>query len=711
MVDCISDDFLTGDEDMRSVFLKIVTSSLIIAMISIALYAMTQFLPEPFAVAYESYVFIIIIGISVFLAGSITEPLERLKNGFDSLLKGEPVFVEIDTGDELEEIGRYFNSVAKELKTREKILKDTKEKYRNLVENLHDWIFETDDKLNIIFSNTQGVNLLKEEKLTGRNLKELFVSLQTSNAVLDFETTLSDGRIIELSLNPIYKEGVISGFIGIARDITEKKRGEERMAHLAAITEHTIDAIVSLDVDSKIVSWNKGAERMFGYRAEEVVGKPLTSLIPKELHSKCRENFKKAVVEGYAKDIETVRIAKNGEIIIVDQTLTPIYDSKGEISGFVAIMRDITEKKKNEERLKRAYEELKKRTVELKYLANIVENSNDAIYSVNMEGKITSWNKTAEKLFGWKKNEILGRDVRELLPDGFEKEMEYILQKVKKGIVNLSYESKKKCKDGSIIDVEVTVSPIYDETGDLSGVSIIARDASHKVKTEEELIKRILKYKIEIGKVYLTSNFDLAMDVISDMAKMGFKSTVISRRLPTEKCTGCKVFWLSEKEGKDTIKPEMKAITDLILKLPPKGNVVVLELDYLLTRVDFTTLLKMIQQIKEDFYILRKGILILVADQNIFDKRQLSLLKIECEPLQKKEIRISPELHELLRFIYQKNRTGERPSIKDTMEALNLSRNTIKKRLRNLRDKGYVRVVKYGRTKLLEVTEEGKGIL
>jgi PAS domain S-box-containing protein len=509
----------------------------------------------------------------------------------------------------------------------------------------------------------------------------------------------------------MYKDGKFSGFIGIARDITEKKKGEERTAHLAAITEHTIDAIVSLDVDSRIVSWNRGAEEMFGYKAEEVIGKPIASLIPKELHDKCRENFRKAVMRGYAKDIETMRTAKDGKIVIVDQTLTSIYNSEGEVSGFVAIMRDITEKKKNEERLKETYEELKRKTTELRYLANIVENSNDAIYSIDMEGKITSWNKTAEKLFGWKKDDIIGKHISELLPEGFEKEAEYTTKKVKDGVAYLSFESKRRCRDGSIIDVDITVSPIFNESKELSGISIIARDVSHKVKTEQELIKRILKYKVEVGKVYLTDNFELALDVISDTVKTGFKGTIITRRLLDEVCSGCEMLWLSEKEGKNTIKPDANAIRDEILKPPARGNIVVLELDYLLTKLDFESILKMIQQIKEDFYILRRGILILVANPNLLNEKQLSLLKMECSSLRKKEMRIAPELHELLRFVYQKNRTGEKPSIKDTMDELGLSRNTVKKRMRRLKDKGYLRVVKYGRTKLLEITEEGRSIL
>ena len=516
---------------MRSIFLKIVISSLIVSIISALLYAILQFLPFRFVVAYDVYVFFIILGISLFLAGSITEPLERLRCGFNSLLKGELVQVEINTKDELEDVGEFFNTVAKELIEREKILRETEERYRNLVENLNDWIFETDMELNIIFSNMQANEMIDEDKIIGKNLREFLVDMpELGGRELNFEAILTtNNKIFEFSLNPLYKNGVFSGYIGIGRDITEKKKAEERIAHLAAITEHTIDAVVSLDVDGNVVSWNKGAEVMFGYKAEEMIGRPLAMPIPTNLYNECRENFRKAIVDGYTKDVETVRITRDGREIIVDQTLTSIYNSNGEITGFVAIMRDITEKKRNEIKLRKAYEELERKTTELRYLANIVENSNDAIYSIDMDGKITSWNKTAESLFGWKKHEAIGMHVSELLPEGFEKETEYIIQRVKNGVKNLSFERKRKCKDGSIIDVEMTISPILDESGELSGISIIARDASHKVKSVQELLRRILKYKIEVGKTYLTSNFELAKDVLADMIKAGFNATIISR--------------------------------------------------------------------------------------------------------------------------------------------------------------------------------------
>ncbi len=691
---------------VRSMFFKIIVASLIISAISTALHTTLQFLPPDFAIAYNIYVLIIIIGIAMFLAGNITDPLEKLRTGFYNLLEGNFVQVEIDTKDEFEDLGRFFNSVAKRLIEREKILRETEQKYRNLVENLNDWIFETDDKFNITFSNVKGYEIFRDEKIIGKNLREFLINIpEIDREAVSFETLTINGRIFEFSLSPIYKDENFLGYIGIGRDVTDRKKHEERTAHLAAITEHTIDAIVSLDLDGNILSWNKGAETMFGYKAEEMIGKNFTTLMPNGMTEQCSENFRRAVLEGYAKDIEAYRITKDGRIIVVDQTLTAIYDANGEITGFVAIMRDITEKKKNEEKLKKAYEELERKTSELKYLASIIENSYDAILSINMDGVITSWNKGAERLFGWKKEEAIGMHISKLLPDGYEREFDYILKKIRNGSQNISFEGKKVCRDGDVKDVEITASPIF-ENGGMAGISIIARDASHKIKSEQEILRRVLKYKVEIGRAYLTDNFDLALDVLRDTTKAGFSGIVISRR-NLDGLKDCKILWLSEKNGKGTIQPRIDAIKNAIFNSGGK-SVAVIELDYLITKLNFDSILEMIQQIREDFFILRRGIAIFVVNSKLLDDKQWELLKLECNLLQKKEIKLQPELYELLRFVYLKNKTGEKPSIKDTMEELNLARNTVKKRIKQLKSRGLVNVVKLGRTKLIEITDEGR---
>jgi PAS domain S-box-containing protein len=404
-------------------FLKIVTISLFFSLLSLFLYIATFYHPRTFYLELLIYIAIIIFGTSLFAAGSIVEPIERLKTGFDKLIHGEEAYVEIRSGDELESLADSFNKMAYEIKTQRDLIRKNEEKYRALVEDINDWVFELNENFEITYSSNRSIEITGKfpEELIGKSPFDVFGEEETlilkdilrkRDIFSGLDIYLSENeKFIEISGRPFYDEnGVFKGYRCVARDITLRKKAEKELGYLASILEHTIDGIVSLDLDTRIVSWNKGAELMFGYKAQEMIGKPLSVLIPPERELICAQNFKKAIEEGFVRDIEAVRISKDGKIVVVDQTLTSIYDSEGEIVGFVAIMRDITERKRAEEALKLAYSELERKTEELiqskeelEYLANIVENSNDAIYSIDLSNRITSWNKTAEKLFGWKK--------------------------------------------------------------------------------------------------------------------------------------------------------------------------------------------------------------------------------------------------------------------------------------------------------------------
>ena len=141
--------------------------------------------------------------------------------------------------------------------------------------------------------------------------------------------------------------------IGTLLDITVRKKAEAVRAFLANITEHATDAIEGIDLDTNIVSWNSGAETLFGYSAHEVIGRPHSFIVPKEAQEACRERFKKATLEGSVR-AETERIKKDGRRFPVEMTLTALKDEKAEHTGFVCITRDITERKKLEEQLRQA---------------------------------------------------------------------------------------------------------------------------------------------------------------------------------------------------------------------------------------------------------------------------------------------------------------------------------------------------------------------
>ena len=702
------------------IFLKIVTLSLFFSLLSLFLYIATLYFPRGYLLEEMVYILIIIFGISLFAAGSIVEPLKRLKMGFSKLSQGESAYIEVRSGDELEELVDSFNKMVYELEIQRETIKKSEEKYRALLEDINDWVFEIDEDLKITYSSSRCREMIGKEsdEILGRSILD-FMELDMpaeglkSEEQIRFDATLVGNKIVEVTGRPFSENGR-RGFRCVARDITLRKKAEEEAAYLVSILEHSIDAIVSLDLDTKIVSWNKGAELMFGYKAEEMIGKPLSVLIPPERHEECAENFRRVLKEKYVRDIEAVRISKSGKVVIVDQTITGIVDSEGELIGYVVIMRDITERKRSQENLKMAYAELERKTRELEaskreleYLANIVENSGDAIYSVTLDGEIVSWNRTAEKLFGWAKEEAIGMDSSKLLPDEIKNETEFVIQRIQEGERELRFETRRVRKDGEIIDVEVTVSPLFD--GGLSGISLISRDITMKREAEREAERRMLKYEVERGRIYFADDFGLAVDVLNDLMKCGYTAKVITRRYP--EAIGINkenhVMITDKRRGK-TVSPDIESIYHEIVNLSGWRNAVLLDLDYLIIKHNFEEIYELLQKLKDLFFVLNKGILVVVSDSGLVGGRELKLLKMECGMIRSKEVELPSEMYELLRYIYSRNRLGDRPSIKDVMDSFNITRNTAKKRIKYLAEKGLVRVMKDGRARVLEVMEGGK---
>lgn len=156
-------------------------------------------------------------------------------------------------------------------------------------------------------------------------------------------------------LNP---SGDLVQFVGSSTDITERKRAEQATLLLAAIVESSHDAIVSKSLDGVITSWNKGAERLFGYSAEEAVGQNITLIIPPE-----RRDEERTIVEQLTRGeridhFETVRMRKDGSLLDVSLTISPMKDASGRVVGASKLARDITERKRAEEALRQAQTDL-----------------------------------------------------------------------------------------------------------------------------------------------------------------------------------------------------------------------------------------------------------------------------------------------------------------------------------------------------------------
>ena len=273
---------------------------------------------------------------------------------------------------------------------------------------------------------------------------------------------------------PIFNaSGVFVGAVNMLVDITERKRAEEATQRLACIVDSSDDAIISKDLDGIISSWNKAASRLFGYEAAEVIGKPVTILIPQDRRDE--ESFiLQQIRRGERIDhYETVRRRKDGGLIDVSLTVSPVRNAQGKIIGASKIARDITKRKREVDAAL--------------LLASVVETSDDAIISKNLDGIITSWNKGAERIFGYLAEEIIGKSVKVLIPRENHAEEDTILERLRRGQRIEHYETIRQRKHGSLINVSLTVSPVADPQGKIVGASKIARDITERTRTEAQI--------------------------------------------------------------------------------------------------------------------------------------------------------------------------------------------------------------------------------
>ena len=197
------------------------------------------------------------------------------------------------------------------------------------------------------------------------------------------------------------KRGKILGAVNYLYDLTEHKRAETAAMRLAAVVQSSHDAVAAKSLEGIITDWNKSAERIFGYKRQEIVGKSILTLIPKERQSE-EEEILRRVRRGESLDhYETVRRRKDGRLIDVSLTISPIKGPKGEIVGVSKIARDVTKQKQTERRLAEQ--------------ARLLNLSNDAIIVRDLRDRIVYWNSGAEEMYGFSAKEALGKITHKLL--------------------------------------------------------------------------------------------------------------------------------------------------------------------------------------------------------------------------------------------------------------------------------------------------------
>jgi PAS domain S-box-containing protein len=324
-------------------------------------------------------------------------------------------------------------------------------------------------------------------------------------------------RNISLTVSPIRSpDGRVIGASKVARDITDRKHAEATMREQSEVIRQAYDAIFLRDSANAITLWNSGAERTYGYTQEEALGRSPHELLKTEPPIPLEEIYVRLRREGYWEG-ELRHTRKDGVQIFVESRWATVRDERGEVTSVLEITRDVTERKRAEERLLNA--------------AAIVENSDDAIISKDLNGVIRSWNPGAQRLYGYTAEETVGQPVTMLIPDDRPDEEPHILEQIRRGDRVDHYETVRRRKDGTLLEVSLTVSPVRDAGGRIVGASKIARDvtarrrAERQVREQAEVIETVNRLgQMLAGELDLHKLVQAVTDAATEISKAHFGS-------------------------------------------------------------------------------------------------------------------------------------------------------------------------------------------
>lgn len=278
---------------------------------------------------------------------------------------------------------------------------------------------------------------------------------------------------VTISAFPIEQNNRVVGIVHVAHSNSELLRLNAVNAQLTAMIETSEDGFIGTDASHSITMWNAAAERILGYSAQEAIGRKTTWLAPPDRTEEQAELFERVQRGETVANFETTRTRKGGTPVPVSLTIAPFTDEHGDYLGACVIVRETAERRRLE--------------AGNAQLAAIVESSEDAVVSKDLNGVIQTWNAGAKRVYGYDAQEAVGRNIAFLLPPGRANEEQEILATLRGGGRVEHFETKRLRKDGRVIDVSLGISPIRDSAGRITGASHVARDVTERKAFELQM--------------------------------------------------------------------------------------------------------------------------------------------------------------------------------------------------------------------------------
>jgi PAS domain S-box-containing protein len=296
-------------------------------------------------------------------------------------------------------------------------------------------------------------------------------------------------------------DGGQTAWLCIVRDISERKRADRKLpaasAYSRSLIEASLDPLVTINRDGQITDVNEATEEATGVPRDRLIGTDFADYFTDP--DMARAGYERVLRDGFVRDYPLSLRGVSGAVIDVEYNATVYRNQEGDVQGVFAAARDVTEWKK-------AHEEAAR-------LAAIVTSSEDAIFTKDRDEIVTSWNAGAEALYGYTAEEMIGASFEILVPPGREGEARRLDERVFAGDHISGFETQRRCKDGGLLDVSVTLSPIPDDTGGIAAISVIQRDITQRKQAERERLER-LRFVEDVDRV------NRAIQGASDLDKM-----------------------------------------------------------------------------------------------------------------------------------------------------------------------------------------------
>ena len=367
--------------------------------------------------------------------------------------------------EELQSTNEELATVNEEMETRNTELEQVNDDLTNLLNSVHLPIVMLNEKLCIRHFTPmarQLLNLIDTD--IGRPLRHIKANIDIPNLdgivtdVIDsvtgksMETKDNEGHWYSLQIRP-YKtsNNRIAGAVLIFIDITDIKSDPQQARRLAAIVRDSNDAITLSDGDGRILAWNHGAHRMYGYTEAEALNMNILNFTSVEFYNEIKTLLDELKKGGDHISIETKRTSKDGRLLDVWLTFSVLRDGTGNVSAIATTERDITDMKRRLEQANR--------------LAAVVHDSSDAIILWDMDGKVRAWNPRAQQLYGYHEDEAIGMSFDKLVPKEHLSEYHTLLERLKRGEHLAPFCTWRNCKDGRTLEILLTLSTLVDEQG------------------------------------------------------------------------------------------------------------------------------------------------------------------------------------------------------------------------------------------------------